>query len=893
MLEHDLIACLRPAPNRFTSDEWWDACARISHTAATNERFTFRGSLEPGLYKGRMESSPEAFAMETAMVEMTRVPDGARVPIGPWDLNHMDNVMAVPMAIVRVNDIEKGGLWFNVPGPEQIREGRLSVDFGFESEGGETEVTFDLLPRDLDRFSWQSLASVDLRRDERVPRPLVPVLPVTPRIYFSAADQQALHQNPKARAHLEEARGQIPDDIAEWQIFPENNRSHFDRAVLLYAILGDVELGERSRTVLLQLCRKPTWSGRPDPLLMGGDNDRGVGHSLYLTGLGWEFLRPLLNEEDRVCVQAKAQEYLQKMYDFTVLQRGYMGCPSPDAHSLGTWYGVGVACMAFYDDLPIARRALPFFHGLFLDALALSPSGGKAAWATYYPSWLARYFAAASVFGGEIPEVTSSLFFENLGPALLASFLCPNSQETQRGLRTVEHRILSAFLCRFHPRENSAAIYQTFVAEETRQAGDLEWTIFDLLYAPTETVAPAELSTEPLFARDIGQIIVGIPTDGGRLGITIDAGMKSGARASFSLPAHNREHVRSLGSLEVSCAGRPVLINIDGYGLFSAKTNAPCFGDGGGIADGQYLHGEIAPEKRAFIRRCYIEERFVYVDVLLTGALQPELEIDFAQRTILLDRQTGIIFVSDSFSGRKPLRYGTHLHCSGSVTQPEENVFRLTGGQANRIAGIKFGDMGLSDEEHSELFATVLSASAAHSTTVEEASWFPNYIYGLNGGGNRQMEKARFPHYQRWRFALGEETAAGSLRYALHPKESLDVEFRDELMAMPNGEEIHLDGLRDRRIMECLCTAEAAVADINRHRLLLFGATSLTTSAGASLAFHMPVDLDLDLGREGPSRIFSPIQSPLSKTSSLVIEAFQTTHNHPRSSQAWEAEFSL
>ena len=68
---------------------------------------------------------------------------------------------------------------------------------------------------------------------------------------------------------------------------------------------------------------------------MGGDNDRVIGQKLYHTALAWDYLQPLFNEEERRAILSKAEEYLQKIYDFTLLQRAYMGYPTIDPHSLG------------------------------------------------------------------------------------------------------------------------------------------------------------------------------------------------------------------------------------------------------------------------------------------------------------------------------------------------------------------------------------------------------------------------------------------------------------------------------------------------------------------------------------------------------------------------------
>ena len=106
------------------------------------------------------------------MIEMVRVPDGKRVPVGPWDLDHIRNVMAVPMVRTYVNGKLKGGLWFDLPGPEQIAEGRLAAEFGFEAQEGENELILELIERDRERMNWGRLAYFELRKDDRRTVPL-------------------------------------------------------------------------------------------------------------------------------------------------------------------------------------------------------------------------------------------------------------------------------------------------------------------------------------------------------------------------------------------------------------------------------------------------------------------------------------------------------------------------------------------------------------------------------------------------------------------------------------------------------------------------------------------------------------------------------------------------
>ena len=56
-------------------------------------------------------------------------------------------------------------------------------------------------------------------------------------------------------------------------------------ACLMFALTGDEQIGQRAKAKIMEMAQQPTWSGRPDPLLMGGDNDRVIGNALYYTAL--------------------------------------------------------------------------------------------------------------------------------------------------------------------------------------------------------------------------------------------------------------------------------------------------------------------------------------------------------------------------------------------------------------------------------------------------------------------------------------------------------------------------------------------------------------------------------------------------------------------------------
>jgi hypothetical protein len=601
-------------------------------------------------------------------------------------------------------------------------------------------------------------------------------------------------------------------------------------------------IGVRAKTRIMELAHAPTWSGRPDPLLMGGDNDRVIGQKLYHTALAWDYLQPLFNDEERRAILSKIEEYLQKIYDFTLLQRAYMGYPTIDPHSLGAWNGAAIACMAFYEDLAIARHALPFFHGLFCDSLKLFPASGKAAWATYFPFHLVLYLAAAHTFGGKRPELSSSAFLDNLGQSLLAAFEVPNSQELQRGLRTREHRFLTAFLCSFHPTPGIESIYRAFAEKERKATGALMLGIFDLLYAPDASGEVAPFPNRPLFAKDVGDLIA---TARGEhvIALSLSGGPKAGRRANFTLMPHNQEFAPPLGALDVTIHGTPMLFNVNMrlYGLNSALTNTMCFEDGGAVTNGQYLNGAVPPESCAVIRRCFIDERYLYAHIVVTHALDPKLDVRRADRVFLFDRKSGVILLSDAFEGEHAIRFATHLHCSGSITEPADGQYRLTGGQANLIAGIKSGSKGLDDEEKGEIFVQVLRSFPSGRVLVEEPTWVPGYIYGLNNTGLEDIHDGHFPRYRRWRLETEAPVTQASFLFALSPRPG-QVRYADGAVLLPESGGVRLGyGVWKALGVECKC--ECLMWDEASGRVTAMGLRSLHYGDGL-LMFAAPVDVE-------------------------------------------------
>jgi hypothetical protein len=842
MKNSGLIAFLKPIASQFSRAddvEMVDITGRITDIQANQYRLVVRLSLTAGLYRGQIQTVPGSFDMATAMIEMVQVPDGNRVPVGPWDLDHIHNVMAMPMIRTYINGKLKGGLWFSMPGPEEIAEERLTADFGFEAQQGDNEIVLELIERDRHRMDWGKLAYLELSEDDRHPVSLEPVEASHPRIFLHPQDVAQVREHWQGTSEFEALRKQLSTE--DLVFLTDNSQGTLELACLFYALTGDPVIGARAKQRILDLAHAPTWSGRPDPLLMGGDNDRGISLRLYLTSLGWDYLQPLLDDSERNAMLTKAEEYIGKMYDFTLLQRGYMGCPAIDPHTLGAWNGTAIACMAFFEELAIARRALPLFHGLFCESLKLFPDSGKAAWATYFPFHLVVYLAAARTFGGPRKELDTSAFLDHLGNALLASFEVPNSQELQRGLRTREHRFLTAFLCRFHPTPGIQSIYRAFAEREKCATGDVTLGIFDLLYAPQPTGPVASFPDRPLFAKDVGDLIACV-RGGHTMAVSVSGGPKAGRKAVFNLMPQSREFAPSMGALEITVDGRPVICNINmgQYGLNSALTNTMCFEDGGALTNGQYLNGAVPPQSCGLIRKCLIDERYLYAHIVVTYALDSKLCVRQADRIFVLDRKTGTIVLSDSFHGERAIRFATHLHCSGSVTELGAGQYRLTGGQANLIAGIKGGDKGLEDAEAGEIFVQILNSDSSARVVVEEPSWVPGYIYGLNNTGEEDLSEGRFPHYQRWRLEAIEPVKHGSFLMTLGTQ-SGQTTYVDGTILLPQGGRMQFGNTKLEAFgVECDC--ECLLWDEETRRMMAMGLRRLRDGL-CEFTFAAPVDV--------------------------------------------------
>jgi hypothetical protein len=233
--------------------------------------------------------------------------------------------------------------------------------------------------------------------------------------------------------------------------------------------------------------------------------------------------------------------------------------------------------------------------------------------------------------------------------------------------------------------------------------------------------------------------------------------------------------------------------------------------------------------------------RYLYAHVVITDALDPILGVRRADRVIIFDQKSAVIMLSDAFEGERAIRFATHLHCSGSVNDLGGGEYRLTGGQANLIAGIKGGDKGLSDEEEGEVFVRVLRSASPSRVMVEEPAWIPGYIYGLNNTGQEEISEGLYPRYQRWRLEAIGAVGEGSFLIAISPGRD-QVQYSDDTVHLPDAGGIRF-GYRGLTAMGIECRCECLMWDEATRHAVATGLRSLR-HGDSQITFAGPVDIE-------------------------------------------------
>ena len=147
----------------------------------------------------------------------------------------------------------------------------------------------------------------------------------------------------------------------------------------------------------------------------------------------------------------------------------------------------------------------------------------------------------------------------------------------------------------------------------------------------------------------------------------------------------------------------------------------------------------------------------------------------------------------------------------------------------------------------------MLRATPATRIVLEEPTWVPAYIYGLNGTGQEDISEGRFPRYRRWRLEATEPTAAASFVLALSPDRD-QVRDVDGAIRLPEGGGVRL-GYGLMRALDVECEGECILWDESTQRITGIGIRSLR-QAGRQLVFGSRVDLEYQAA-QGSGSIFA------------------------------------
>jgi hypothetical protein len=193
----------------------------------------------------------------------------------------------------------------------------------------------------------------------------------------------------------------------------------------------------------------------------------------------------------------------------------------------------------------------------------------------------------------------------------------------------------------------------------------------------------------------------------------------------------------------------------------------------------------------------------------------------------------------------------------------------MTGGQAKLIAGVKYGNDGMKDEEKGEIFVCILRSGGSSKVVQEEPTWVPGYIYGLNGTGKEDISEGHFPRYRRWRLEQEGRVTEGAFLLALSPHHE-QAQWSNGQIALPAGGGV-LMGPGSLKALGVEADCECLLWNPDPANVAALGATTLG-HRGQTISFANPVDIDYDV-KKGTATVFAQGKhAPLAKSGFIVSE---------------------
>ena len=320
-----------------------------------------RGFLPAGVHKIEFATAPGRFDPAGLMFLCTEYPSMKQVPTGPWDLNHMTDRMVAPVV-----DIHRDGEfwaqgWARRSTPAAMKGGYVEFSLGIEIEKPGPHDILLAIPDCDDRWSWEDLDTLRVEPDERRPRRLT-VRPdlagARPRCFLGPQDVKPLLDalNGERRALW---------NACEESVDAGQDGTYFFRDVrLALGVLTGLRedwLDELSRRLSAAADRE-NWGFNPVRHAMGWNNDRDAGCALFAASVACDWCGERLPEDGRRRLRTRIVSNAEYVYRFTIVQRDYLP-GGVEAHSLGTWFGLAAAAVAFYGEEPRAERWLDWLGG--------------------------------------------------------------------------------------------------------------------------------------------------------------------------------------------------------------------------------------------------------------------------------------------------------------------------------------------------------------------------------------------------------------------------------------------------------------------------------------------------------------------------------------------------
>ncbi len=705
-------------------------------------RLEMRIPADPGLYHMSLVTRDDTFDVDTCNLSLLEWPSQKTVSAGPFDFDHTNYRMAVPVFRVAVDDADCGLVWCEVPSPEDLQARRVratwAVQFG---AAGEHCIRLEVPENDRYRLRWTDVAEICLQPDDREILPFDVAASPHPRLFAVGEGFQRLQR------HRDQVQQAMLDNIAERAARHEDHT--YGYLTVMQALVGRLNNDAQSTAAAIErtmaLCARENWGYHDVPEIMGWNNDRDTGMRMFETAIVYDWLYEQLTGEQRETMRSKLAYHAEIAARTTLLQRGYWYYRTCEAHGFGYWFGFAAAAGALLDEDDRARDWLTWIHSNIVDGLTHMPDDGIVEWPVFNPYWGVMTAAVLESLLGkrlavEIPFLRG--FADNIIPF-------SGTHGGSPMLRTM----LIYLAARFQDARCQA--------DALRQPRPGKGVNFEplalLLYDPSLT--PSELSAIPdMFAAENGTVICR------------DTAGKTSFQFQCGVPLTPAKHDANnwINRAWYSCAhmgsyswrrGRKRIVpeRIKGYRHLTAEANLITVDGGGSRLDGRWVGYAIPSAHAAEIETVAHKDGITECIGNAAPSYASAGGVTEARRRWRFDHGQGVLVMHDTFRTNAPRQLAWHIHTPLVWREVEEGHF-----------------VAVADGE--EVFAVrVVHSSTAFAADVETVQFVPSYTFGVNcyktldWQPELRPQELNIPTYLDLQFAPVQPVAAWELTVVMGP----------------------------------------------------------------------------------------------------------------------------